>query len=59
MNKFEEKLRILNYIYEPENDIFDDPVQMNHIDKRLLDLIVILRNEMVSCLGIPKEFLDD
>ena len=59
MSKFDETKERLERSYDPERDLFDGPIQMNYIDKRLLDLITLLREEMISFLGIPKEFLDD
>ena len=45
MSKFDETKERLERSYNPECDLFDDPVQMNYVDKRykrLLDLIVML-----------------
>ena len=39
---FENDVQYINSVYNPNHDLFDDPIQMNHIDKRLLELIVKL-----------------
>ena len=38
----ENDIEYLERLYHPEHDLFDDEIQMNHIDKRLLELIVKL-----------------
>ena len=53
--RFKVDVRYLGHIYDPNHDLFDDPVQMNHIDKRLLDLIVNLEKRVQELENTTKK----
>ena len=44
----ENDIEYLERLYHPEHDLFDDEIQMNHVDKRLLELIIKLHDQIDS-----------